>query len=65
MTTIRLRLRSTNSPETPNAWDQSPKWTLLDLLPKTWNFEATDKRDKGYAVTGLLEFSAYCLKTTI
>jgi hypothetical protein len=37
------------------------RWNLLDLAHKAWEFNATDLRDKIYALLGLPAFDQYCL----
>jgi hypothetical protein len=60
MTTIRGRLQG------PGAmWLSRPKWTLIDFLRKSWGFEATDERDRVYALAGLLEFEDHCVPQPI
>ncbi|KAK5655900.1 hypothetical protein OQA88_5439 [Cercophora sp. LCS_1] len=66
MSTIKSRLES-GAAENWSTGIGRPtnRWTLLDMLRKTWLFEATDKRDKVYAVIGLLGASDHCEMTTI
>lgn len=42
-----------------------PKWTLLDLVRMAWVFDATDRREKVYALVGLLQFREYCVPQEI
>ena len=58
MATIRFRLQIDRN---NSSWPQGPRWTLLDFVRKTWHFDATDKRDKIYALLGLLELKEFCV----
>ncbi|KAJ4362560.1 hypothetical protein N0V83_010654, partial [Neocucurbitaria cava] len=42
-----------------------PKWALLDLVRKTAVMQATDPRDKIFAVAGLLDSGSECIATSI
>jgi hypothetical protein len=54
MLTIRGRLRAPT-------WETPERWCLLDLARKVWMFEATEQRDKVYALLGLLSFENHCI----
>ena len=38
--------------------NEIPRWTLADLVLQTWDFTATDERDKVYAMLGLLDLES-------
>ena len=59
MMTLRSRL-STDNPLAKLVWSHRPRWTLLDMVRKSWGFDATDKRDKIYALVGLLQITEHC-----
>lgn len=58
--TMMGRLHSTSDEPWPTA-----KWTLLDLLFKSWDFLATDPRDKLYALAALLEYTEQCVPQVV
>ncbi|KAK4451304.1 heterokaryon incompatibility protein-domain-containing protein [Podospora aff. communis PSN243] len=62
MVTIRHYLK----PDFARPEQDRGKWTLLNLLHKTWRFGATDQRDKFYALLALVnDFPAHCLASKI
>jgi hypothetical protein len=64
MLTLRQRLQSKLAFE-KMVWSTRPRWSLLDMVRKSWMFNATDKRDKVYALVGLLEFTEHCIPQEI
>jgi hypothetical protein len=58
MVKLRNRLRSGKDDK---RWQNDPRWTLLDLVLGCWRFNATDQRDKVYALLGLLSFEKHCV----
>lgn len=56
MQTLRARIQAA-----PHEWPRPDRWCLLDLVEQGWSFQATDTRDKAYALLGLLSFKDHCI----
>jgi hypothetical protein len=65
MRTVRRRLLVSTLQNDSITWPNLGRWCLLDLVEKAFAFQATDPRDKVYALAGLLRFEDQCIPQDI